>query len=60
MSRDPYAEVASHVFPGSKIEAMVRLTGGVSVDVHRLDLKFVDGRTTRRPTAPTRTNSASI
>ena len=47
MSHEPYAGVATRLFPGAEIEAVVRLTGGVSADVHRLDLALVDGRRIR-------------
>ena len=46
MSHDPYADVVEHLFPRAELEAVVRLTGGVSADVHRLDVKLDDGRTT--------------
>lgn len=45
MSRDPYADVVARLFPGAEVEAVVRLPGGVSADVHRLDLCLADGRT---------------
>jgi aminoglycoside phosphotransferase (APT) family kinase protein len=40
-----YAGVATRLFPGAELEVIERLTGGVSADVYRLDLKLVDGRT---------------
>lgn len=46
MSHDPHADIVTRLFPGAALEAMVRLAGGVSADVHRLDLKLADGRTT--------------
>ncbi|MGI9333620.1 MAG: phosphotransferase family protein [Gammaproteobacteria bacterium] len=46
MNHGPYAGIVTRLFPGAELEAMVRLTGGVSADVHRLDLNLVDGRTT--------------
>ncbi len=47
MSHDRYAAAVSRLFPGATIAALERLTGGVSADVHRLDLNLADGRTTR-------------
>lgn len=46
MSHDAYAGVVTRLFPSAELKAKVRLTGGVSADVHRLDLNLVDGRTT--------------
>ena len=46
MTHDRYADVAGRLFPGAQILAVEGLTGGVSADVHRLDLALVDGRTT--------------
>ena len=46
MSHDPYASIVTRLFPRAELKARVRLTGGVSADVHRLDLNLVDGRTT--------------
>lgn len=39
-------EIITRLYPGAELESTQRLTGGVSADVHRLDLKFADGRTT--------------
>jgi aminoglycoside phosphotransferase (APT) family kinase protein len=47
MSHDPHARIVSTLFPGAKLETMARLAGGVSADVHRLDVKLADGSTTR-------------
>lgn len=46
MSRDPHAEIAARVFPRAEVQNVVRLTGGVSADVHRLDLTLADGSAT--------------
>lgn len=46
MTLDPYASVATRLIPGAKVQTVERLTGGVSADVYRLDLKLVDGTTT--------------
>lgn len=46
MSRDPYASIVSHLFPGAELTTIARLTGGVSADVHRLDLNLADGSKT--------------
>ena len=42
-----YDDIATRVFPGAAVEAVERLTGGVSADVHRLDLRLQDGSRTR-------------
>lgn len=47
MSREPYAAIAGRLFPGAELIAMERLAGGVSADVHRLDLSLADGRAVR-------------
>lgn len=47
MSHGPYAEIVTRLFPAAELEAVVRLRGGVSADVHRLDLKLADGSRTR-------------
>lgn len=44
MNLDPYRSLIAHLYPGAQLEAMVRLTGGVSADVYRLDLRHLDGR----------------
>lgn len=44
MSHDPYAGIVARLFPGAELATRVRLTGGVSADVHRLDLTRADGR----------------
>jgi aminoglycoside phosphotransferase (APT) family kinase protein len=46
MTNETYAAIASSMFPGAKLKAVVRLTGGVSADVHRLDLNLRGGSTT--------------
>ncbi len=46
MSYDVYTRIVADLFPRSKVERVVRLMGGVSADVHRLDLKLFDGSTT--------------
>ena len=44
MNLDPYRRLIAHLYPGAQLEAMVRLTGGVSADVYRLDMSWSDGR----------------
>ncbi len=46
MINDAYADIVTGLFPRAEIERMVRLTGGVSADVHRLDLKLINGSAT--------------
>ncbi len=46
MSHDAYAGIVARLFPGAALEAVNRLAGGVSADVHRLDLRLAGGRTT--------------
>lgn len=46
MSHDPYGVLVTRLFPGAELKAMMRLAGGVSADVHRLDLNLDDGDTT--------------
>lgn len=45
MTHDPYVDIVTQLFPHSKLKSMLRLVGGVSADVHRLDLSLVDGGT---------------
>lgn len=45
MSDKPYDDVVTSLFPGAKLKGVTPLTGGVSADVHRLDLTLADGRT---------------
>jgi aminoglycoside phosphotransferase (APT) family kinase protein len=40
-------DIVKDLFPGAILEAMTRLTGGVSADVHRLDLRMPNGSRTR-------------
>ncbi|MEQ8860868.1 MAG: phosphotransferase [Pseudomonadales bacterium] len=47
MTQGPYAGIVTRLFPGAELESMERLTGGVSADVHRLDLVLADGTATR-------------
>jgi aminoglycoside phosphotransferase (APT) family kinase protein len=47
MSPTAYEAIADQLFPGSVLEFMERLTGGVSADVYRCDLRLADG--TRHP-----------
>jgi aminoglycoside phosphotransferase (APT) family kinase protein len=47
MSHAPYSRIVSALFPGAKLEAIGRLAGGVSADVHRLDVTRADGSTIR-------------
>jgi aminoglycoside phosphotransferase (APT) family kinase protein len=44
LKQDTYRSLVSLLYPDAQLDAMVRLTGGVSADVHRLDLKWPDGR----------------
>lgn len=46
MIHDAYADIVARLFPRAEIERIVRLTGGVSADVHRLDLKLFNGSAT--------------
>lgn len=46
MSHTPYGVLVTRLFPGAELKAMRRLAGGVSADVHRLDLNLDDGDTT--------------
>lgn len=41
-----FTETAESVFPGSQLLRADRLTGGVSADVYRLDLRLADGSST--------------
>jgi len=45
MSQDPYAAIATRLFPGATLLACERLAGGVSADVLRLDAGLPDGQT---------------
>lgn len=45
MSHSAYTGIAACLCPNAQVERIVRLTGGVSADVHRLDLKLIDGTT---------------
>jgi aminoglycoside phosphotransferase (APT) family kinase protein len=47
MTHDRFAAIATRVYPGATLEATSRLAGGVSAEVHRLDLRLTDGSTTR-------------
>ncbi|MGD8418414.1 MAG: phosphotransferase, partial [Pseudomonadales bacterium] len=47
MSHEPYTDIVTRIFPAAELEAVVRLHGGVSADVHRLDLRLADGSRTR-------------
>lgn len=44
MNSNSYRSLVARLYPGAQLDAVVRLTGGVSADVHRLDLKWPDGR----------------
>jgi aminoglycoside phosphotransferase (APT) family kinase protein len=44
MSQSRFADVVAHHFPGAQLAFAERLTGGVSAEVHRLDLRWPDGR----------------
>jgi len=41
-----FTSIANNLIPGSEVKDVVRLTGGVSADVHRLDVAHTDGKTT--------------
>lgn len=43
MVPDDFERVVATHFPGARLRASERLTGGVSADVYRLDLTFADG-----------------
>jgi len=45
-SRAQAAGIVTRLFPQAELLAMSRLAGGVSADVHRLDVKLADDRTT--------------
>ncbi|MEJ2089220.1 MAG: phosphotransferase, partial [Gammaproteobacteria bacterium] len=47
MSQGPYSDIVARLFPGAELEAVEPLTGGVSADVSRLDVRLADGDTTR-------------
>lgn len=42
MSHSVYNSIVAELLPGAGVERVVRLTGGVSADVHRIDLKLAD------------------
>lgn len=46
MSHDRYTDVVARLYPRATLAAAQRLTGGVSADVHRLDLNRDDGHST--------------
>ena len=39
----PFANIVARLFAGAQLDAVVRLAGGVSADIHRLDLTLADG-----------------
>jgi len=43
MSHDACAAVVTRLLPGARLDAITRLTGGVSADVIRLDVNLADG-----------------
>lgn len=47
MSSRRFADVVAHHFPEAQLAAAQRLTGGVSAEVYRLDLRWPDGREER-------------
>jgi aminoglycoside phosphotransferase (APT) family kinase protein len=47
MNHAAYSRIVDQLFPGAKLADVVRLAGGVSADVDRLDVHLADGRTTR-------------
>ena len=44
MNSDLYRDLVARLYPGAELDAVVRLTGGVSADVYRLDLRWPSGR----------------
>lgn len=46
MSHFVYTNIVTSLFPDAEVKHVVRLTGGVSADIHRLDLQLSDGGTT--------------
>jgi aminoglycoside phosphotransferase (APT) family kinase protein len=45
VSSDPYSDIVARLYPGAEITTVARLCGGVSADVHRLELTQCDGST---------------
>lgn len=46
MNKHAYENLATRLYPSAKLVSMTRLTGGVSANVHRLDLKLSNGHST--------------
>lgn len=46
MINSVYTNIVARLFPDAQVERVARLTGGVSADVHRLDIKLAAGTTT--------------
>lgn len=44
MSKEVFADIAAQVFPSGRLVGVERLAGGVSADVHRLDVALADDR----------------
>ncbi len=40
-----YADIVTRLYPGATLDSAERLTGGVSADVHRLDVQLANGAT---------------
>ena len=47
MATERYARLVDSLFSGAQVTATERLTGGVSAEVHRLDVSLADGQSTR-------------
>jgi aminoglycoside phosphotransferase (APT) family kinase protein len=47
MATERYARLVDSLFSGARVTATERLTGGVSAEVHRLDVSLADGESTR-------------
>ena len=47
MSQNAYADIVDHLFKGARLLSFQRLTGGVSADVHRLDVNTSSGEVVR-------------
>jgi len=46
VSYSAHNSIVAELLPDAEVERVVRLTGGVSADVHRIDLRLVDGTKT--------------
>lgn len=43
MKQTPYDAIIASLYPGAELQTLMPLTGGVSADVHRMDLRLADG-----------------